>query len=126
MFRDKATGVTKGERRYGKILGMNVQIPENKTWRVPLHKLLSLHEKIISQNPEVTRVLYSVRELSKKKPYVIAMRSVQTENFLTAEVSEIPWSTLAKAAEEIINECPKVSTVFYDVTPKPPATIEME
>jgi GMP synthase (glutamine-hydrolysing) len=54
------------------------------------------------------------------------MRSVQTKDFLTAKVSEIPWVTLSKVAEEIIKECPDVSTVYYDVTPKPPATIEME
>lgn len=125
-FRDKATGVTQGERRYGRILGINVQIPKEETRRVPFPKLFSLHEKIISQDPEVTRVLYSIREISEKKPYVITIRSVQTKNFLTAEVSKIPWSTLSRVVEEIIEECPKVSTVYYDVTPKPPATIEME
>jgi len=64
--------------------------------------------------------------LAQRKPYVIGMRSVQTKDFLTAKVSEIPWVTLSKVAEEIIKECSDVSTVYYDVTPKPPATIEME
>jgi GMP synthase (glutamine-hydrolysing) len=41
-------------------------------------------------------------------------------------VTEAPWSTLEKIAEEITEKCPDVSTVYYDVTPKPPATIEME
>jgi GMP synthase (glutamine-hydrolysing) len=47
-------------------------------------------------------------------------------DFLTAQVSEIPWTTLEKIAKEIIEKCSDVSTVYYDVTPKPPATIEME
>ncbi|HDD70195.1 MAG TPA: glutamine-hydrolyzing GMP synthase subunit GuaA, partial [Candidatus Bathyarchaeota archaeon] len=51
---------------------------------------------------------------------------VQTRDFLTARVSEIPWNTLSVIAEEIVSKCPNVSTVYYDVTPKPPATIEME
>jgi GMP synthase (glutamine-hydrolysing) len=41
-------------------------------------------------------------------------------------VTEAPWTTLEKIAEEIGEKCPDVSTVYYDVTPKPPATIEME
>ncbi|MGB9853415.1 MAG: GMP synthase, partial [Candidatus Bathyarchaeales archaeon] len=50
----------------------------------------------------------------------------QTKDFLTAQVSEIQWKTLDKAAAEILEKCQNVSAVYYDVTPKPPATIEME
>jgi GMP synthase (glutamine-hydrolysing) len=45
---------------------------------------------------------------------------------LTAEVSDIPWTTLSETAELILANCPNVSNVYYDITPKPPATIEME
>jgi GMP synthase (glutamine-hydrolysing) len=57
---------------------------------------------------------------------VVGLRAVQTKDFLTAEVSEIPWTTLCAIAGEIIKKCELVSTIYYDVTPKPPATIEME
>jgi GMP synthase (glutamine-hydrolysing) len=77
-------------------------------------------------DPTVARVLYAIEDLPEKKPYVVGLRAVQTRDFLTAEVSEIPWSTLDGIAEEIIKKCAHVSTVYYDVTPKPPATIEME
>jgi GMP synthase (glutamine-hydrolysing) len=51
---------------------------------------------------------------------------VQTKDFLTAQISEIPWTTLDLIAEEVLEQCSNVSTIYYDVTPKPPATIEME
>ncbi|MEM3162315.1 MAG: GMP synthase, partial [Candidatus Bathyarchaeia archaeon] len=73
-----------------------------------------------------TRVLYAVKDLPQNNPYVVAIRAVQTEDFLTAQVSEIPWETLERAAARIIEKCSLLSTVYYDVTPKPPATIEME
>jgi len=41
-------------------------------------------------------------------------------------VADTPWSTLMEASKEILKACPNVSAVYYDITPKPPATIEME
>ncbi len=126
VFKDKATGVEAGKRRYGKIVGVKVETAEGKIFQTPISRLVSLQAKIISENPSITRVLYAVNELAEKKPYAISIRAVQTRDFLTAEVSEIPWKTLEKTAENILAKCPNVSAVYYDVTPKPPATIEME
>jgi GMP synthase (glutamine-hydrolysing) len=126
IFRDKATGVEGGKRRYGKILGVKVETVNGKVHQTDIQKIVSIQTKIITENPTVARVLYAVRDSAEKKLYVIGVRAVQTKDFLTAEVSGIPWTTLNKVAEKIIEECPNVSTVYYDVTPKPPATIEME
>jgi len=126
IFRDMATGVEGGKRRYGEIVGIKVQTMNGKVHQTAILKLASLQAKIITENPAVARVFYAVKDLTEKKPYVIGVRSVQTKDFLTARISETPWTTLDKAAEEIIKECADVSTVYYDVTPKPPATIEME
>jgi len=126
IFKDKATGVEGGKRRYGEIVGIKVQTVNGKAHQTPIQNLVSLEAKIISERPAFTRVFYVIKDLAEKKPYVIGVRSVQTRDFLTAKVSEIPWTTLSKIAEEIIKECPDVSIVYYDVTPKPPATIEME
>jgi GMP synthase (glutamine-hydrolysing) len=126
IFRDKATGVKGGERSYGRIVGVRVTAADGKVFQAPIPKLVSLQAKITSENPAITRVLYMVEELPEKRPYVISIRAVQTKDFLTAQVSEIPWKTLEKTAEEIMAKCPNVSAVYYDVTPKPPATIEME
>jgi GMP synthase (glutamine-hydrolysing) len=126
IFADKATGVEAEKRRYGEIVGLKVQTVNGKVHQTAIQDLVSLQAKIITERPAFTRVFYAIKDLAEKKPYVISVRSVQTKDFLTAKVSEIPWTTLSKIAEEIIEECPDVSTVYYDVTPKPPATIEME
>ena len=126
MFRDKATGMKGGERRYGEIVGIQVETMNGKAHQTPIRNLVSLQAKIVTENQNVARIFYAVKDSHEKKPYVIGIRSVQTKNFLTAQVSEIPWTTLNSAAEKVSAECLNVSTVYYDVTPKPPATIEME
>ncbi|MGD0978303.1 MAG: ATP-binding protein [Candidatus Bathyarchaeia archaeon] len=126
VFADNATGVEGGKRRYGEIVGIKVQTMDGKLHQTGIQNLVSVQARIITENPPVARVFYAVRDSAQKKPYVIGIRSVQTKDFLTAEVSEIPWTTLDKIGEEIVEQCEDVSTVYYDVTPKPPATIEME
>jgi GMP synthase (glutamine-hydrolysing) len=126
IFKDKATGVKSGGRRYGKIVGIKVETLNGKIHQPPIQNLISLQAIIITENPEVSRVFYAVKDKTEKKPYIIGIRAVQTKDFLTAQTSEIPWTTMNTVAEETIDQCPNVSTVYYDVTPKPPATIEME
>lgn len=126
VFKDKATGVEGGKRRYGEVIGIRVETMNGKLHQTPLQNIISLQARIITENPEVARVFYAIKEVPEKKPYVIGIRSVETKNFLEAKVSEIPWPTLEKIADGITKKCSDVSTVYYDVTPKPPATIEME
>jgi len=126
IFKDRATGVEGGKRRYGEIVGIKVETVNGQAHQATIQNMFSLQAKIVTEKPTVARVFYAVKDLAEKKPYVIGVRSVQTKDFLTAKVSEIPWTTLNKVAEEIIKECPHLSTVYYDITPKPPATIEME
>ena len=126
IFADKATGVKGGTRRYGKIVGLKVETMNGRPHQASIQKLISLQASIINENPTVARMFYAIKDLPEKKPYVVGIRAVQTKDFLTANVSEIPWSALSKIAEETIEKCANVSTVYYDVTPKPPATIEME
>lgn len=126
IFRHKATGVEGGKRRYGEVVGLKVQTMNGRLHQTPLQNIVSLQARIITENPEVARVFYAIEDSPEKKPYVIGIRSVETKDFLTAKVSEIPWTTLEKIAEDTMKKCPNVSTVYYDLTPKPPATIEME
>jgi len=126
VFEDKATGVEGGERRYGEIVAITAQTPEGQVHQVPIKNLVTLQTKIITENPRFTRILYTIKEASEKQPYVVSLRAIQTDDFLTADVSQIPWTTLSETAEKILETCPKVSSVCYDVTTKPPATIEME
>jgi len=126
VFEDKATGMKGGERLYGEITAIKVQTDSNRLYQPPIRDLLTLQNMVISENPSFSRILYVVHETTVKQPYVIAIRAVQTQDFLTAKVAEIPWKTLNEIAEKVIVACPSVSSVCYDVTPKPPATIEME
>ena len=58
--------------------------------------------------------------------YVIALRAVETVDFMTANWAEIPYSVLAHVSNRIINEVRGISRVTYDISGKPPATIEWE
>jgi len=58
--------------------------------------------------------------------YVVALRAVMTTDFMTAHVSELPYSFLNFVSQRIINETPGISRVVYDISSKPPATIEWE
>ena len=58
--------------------------------------------------------------------YAIALRAVTTSDFMTAEAAEIPWDVLQHTMTKIVNEVDHVNRVFYDLTSKPPGTVEME
>lgn len=58
--------------------------------------------------------------------YAVALRAVNTLDFMTAEASEIPFSLLQRVMGRIVNEVAGVNRVFYDITSKPPGTVEFE
>lgn len=58
--------------------------------------------------------------------YAIALRSVTTSDFMTADWTRIPYEVLDRVSVRIVNEVPHINRVLYDITSKPPATVEFE
>ncbi len=58
--------------------------------------------------------------------WIIAVRAVSSRDGMTAEAMELPWDVLRRIQSRITGEIPNVSRVLYDITPKPPGTIEFE
>lgn len=58
--------------------------------------------------------------------YAVALRAVMTSDFMTAVAADIPWNVLQRVMTRIVNEVDHVNRVFYDLTSKPPGTVELE
>ena len=63
---------------------------------------------------------------ARRYEYVISLRAVKTVDFMTAHFSHLPFDFLEHVSRRIINEVNGVSRVAYDISSKPPATIEWE
>jgi GMP synthase (glutamine-hydrolysing) len=123
---ERATGIVEGKRSYGFVAAVEATDEMGKPVEFGYDKLEAMRIEIQSNFPEVVRVLYKVASREDDEGYLMAMRSVDTRDYLTARISTIPWKTLELASQKILSTCPKVNGVYYDITPKPPGTIEFE
>jgi len=124
-LRDRGTGIFEGRRAYGSVLTVSAEDPQGRTLELEWGRMRRLQSALQERHREFTHILYRI-DGREEGDYLIAVRAVKTKDFITAEVAEAPWSLLKATAAEILEACPKVSGVYFDITPKPPATIEFE
>ena len=86
------------------------------------------YQKKISQYFAVLTNIQSVGVMGDQRTYqyTVALRAVSTDDYMTANYIKLPYRILDEASRRIVNEVKGVNRVVYDITSKPPATIEYE
>ncbi|MDD5935022.1 MAG: glutamine-hydrolyzing GMP synthase [Clostridiales bacterium] len=128
VFRQPFPGPGLGIRIIGEVTAEKVQIVQDADaiYREEIAK--AGLDRSIGQYFAALTNMKSVGVMGDERTYdyAVALRAVNTIDFMTAEFAEIPWEVLGKVSSRIVNEVKHVNRVFYDCTGKPPATIEFE
>ncbi len=128
VFRQPFPGPGLAVRVLGDITKEKLDIlrPADAIFREELEK--SGISKSLGQYFAVLTNMKTVGVMGDERTYdhVLALRSVNTVDFMTAEWSKIPLEVLDKVSNRIINECKHINRIVYDITGKPPGTIEFE
>jgi GMP synthase (glutamine-hydrolysing) len=125
VFEDRVTGVKGDQRCYGLLAGVKLSEESRETYGWLQDRLRQLQTGIVEEFPDMTRVALLVKERRGGGPLSVLVRAVSTRDFMTASVSSVPWKILKDIGQQVLKE-ENVSRVYYDITPKPPATIEFE
>lgn len=128
VFRQPFPGPGLGIRIIGDVTAEKVQMVQDADaiWREEIAK--AGLDKEVNQYFAALTNMRSVGVMGdfRTYDYAVALRAVNTSDFMTAECAEIPYEVLFKVTSRIINEVKGVNRVMYDLTSKPPGTIEFE
>ena len=128
VFRQPFPGPGLGIRIIGEVTAEKVKIVQEADAIYREEMDAAGMNKIVGQYFVALTNMRSVGVMGDERTYdyAVALRAVSTIDFMTAESAEIPWEVLHKVTSRIVNEVDHVNRVFYDLTGKPPATIEFE
>ena len=128
VFRQPFPGPGLGIRIIGEVTAEKVKIVQEADEIYREEMDAAGMNKIVGQYFAALTNMRSVGVMGDERTYdyAVALRAVSTIDFMTAESAEIPWEVLHKVTSRIVNEVDHVNRVFYDLTGKPPATIEFE
>ncbi len=128
VFRQPFPGPGLGVRIIGEVTAEKVRIVQDADAIFREEVAAAGCDKTMNQYFAALTNMRSVGVMGDERTYdyAVALRAVSTVDFMTAEAVEIPWNVLQKVMSRIINEVKGVNRVFYDLTSKPPGTIEFE
>ena len=138
VFRQPFPGPGLGIRVIGEVTADKVRIVQDADaiYREEVDKAAKIYEAENGQEPSWMPNQYFVALTNMRSvgvmgdertyDYAVALRAVNTVDFMTAEAAQIPHEVLSTVMSRIINEVRGVNRVFYDLTSKPPGTIEFE
>lgn len=128
VFRQPFPGPGLGIRIIGEITAEKVKIVQDADAIYREEMDAAGMNKIVGQYFAALTNMRSVGVMGDERTYdyAVALRAVNTIDFMTAESAEVPWEVLHRVTSRIVNEVGHVNRVFYDLTGKPPGTIEFE
>jgi len=138
VYRQPFPGPGLGIRIIGEVTAEKVRIVQDADWiyRSEVEKAAKEYKEAHGEDPswmpnQYFAALTNMRSVGvmgdeRTYDYAVAVRAVRTVDFMTADAAEIPFEVLQTVMSRIINEVKGVNRVFYDLTSKPPGTIEFE
>ena len=128
VFRQPFPGPGLGVRIVGEVTAEKVRIVQDADYIYREEIANAGLDRSIGQYFAALTNMRSVGVMGDERTYdyAVALRAVNTVDFMTADAAEIPFEVLQKVMSRIINDVKGVNRVFYDLTSKPPGTIELE
>ena len=128
VWRQPFPGPGLGVRVIGEVTAERVKILQEADWVLRDEIAKSGYDGHLAQFFAVLPGVKTVGLMGDARTYdeLIAIRAVTTDDFMTADWARIPYELLGRISSRIINEVEHVNRVVYDITSKPPGTVEWE